>query len=85
LTELTAAGRRGNEVIASNVTDGLAASMAARVSKMTRIGDGRYAFDLKTEEAVEPFIASLAASGAFLVSVQPLRTSLEDVFMESVR
>jgi ABC-2 type transport system ATP-binding protein len=28
LTELTASGRRGNEVVASNVTDGLAASMA---------------------------------------------------------
>lgn len=85
LTELTSAGRRGNEVVASNVTDGLAASMAPRVSRTTRIGDGRYAFDLKTEEAVEPFIASLAAAGASLVSVQPLRTSLEDVFMESVR
>jgi hypothetical protein len=34
---------------------------------------------------VEPFIAALAAAGASLVSVQPLRTSLEDVFMESVR
>ena len=85
LTELTAAGRRGNEVVASNVTDGLAASMAPRVTKTTRIGDGRYAFDLKIEEAVEPFIAALAAAGASLVSVQPLRTSLEDVFMESVK
>lgn len=85
LTELTAAGRRGNEVVAFNVTDGLAASMAPRVSRTTRIGDGRYAFDLKIEEAVEPFIAALAASGASLVSVQPLRTSLEDVFMESVK
>ena len=85
LTELTAAGRRGNEVVAANVTDGLAASMAPRVSRTTRIGDGRYSFDLKTEEAVEPFIAALAAAGAALVSVQPLRTSLEDVFMESVR
>ena len=85
LTELTAAGRRGNEVVASNVTDGLAASMAPRVTRTTRIGDGRYAFDLKIEEAVEPFIAALAAAGASLVSVQPLRTSLEDVFMESVK
>ena len=85
LTELTAAGRRGNEVVAANVTDGLAVSLASRVSRTTRIGDGRYAFDLKTDEPVEPFIAALAASGAALVSVQPLRTSLEDVFMESVR
>jgi ABC-2 type transport system ATP-binding protein len=85
LTELTAAGRQGNEVVASNVTDGLAASMAPRVSRTTRIGDGRYAFDLKTGESVEAFIAALAAAGASLVSVQPLRTSLEDVFMESVK
>jgi hypothetical protein len=34
---------------------------------------------------VESFIATLAAAGASLVSVQPLRTSLEDVFMESVK
>jgi hypothetical protein len=59
--------------------------MAPRVSRTTRIGDGRYAFDLKTEEGVESFIAALAAAGASLVSVQPLRTSLEDVFMESVK
>ena len=85
LTELTASGHRGNEVVAANVTDGLAASLQPRCARLTRIGDGRYSFELKPAEAVEPFIAALASAGGALVSVQPLRTSLEDVFLESVR
>ena len=85
LAELTGGTGGGTEVVASRVADDLASSMLARCSRMTRIGDGRYAFDLKPGEAVEPFIAALAAGGASLVSAQPLRTSLEDVFMESVR
>ena len=32
----------------------------------------------------EPIIAELAASGAELVSVAPLRTSLEDVFLQAL-
>ena len=85
LAELTGGAGGGTEVVASRVADELASSMLARCSRMIRIGDGRYAFDLKPGEAVEAFIAALAAGGASLVSAQPLRTSLEDVFMESVR
>ena len=83
LTELTAGGRRGNEVVASNV-DG----RAGRLDGAARLKDDahqRRPVRVRPQDrgsGPEPFIAALAAAGASLVSVQPLRTSLEDVFME---
>ena len=85
LSELTAAGGRGWEIVASGVDDALLTRLQARVTRATRISDGRYSFDLGPAERPEAFVADLASAGAALVSVVPLRTTLEDVFMERVR
>jgi ABC-2 type transport system ATP-binding protein len=85
LTELTASAGRGWEVVAASVPAAVVERLRPRVSKITAIGDGRYTFDLGPAEAPEPLIADLAAAGASLVSAAPLRTTLEDVFMERVR
>ena len=55
-----------------------------RVRKLTRIADTRYSFELGPDDRPEPFVAELAAAGAALVSVTPLKTTLEDVFLEHV-
>lgn len=85
LSELTAAQNRGSEIVANAVSDELATRLLSGVVKGTRIGDGRYAFELPAGMPPEPVIADLAASGATLVSVTPLKTTLEDVFVESVQ
>jgi len=36
-------------------------------------------------ERSEPVIAILAAAGATLVSVSPVRASLEDIFLEAIQ
>jgi ABC-2 type transport system ATP-binding protein len=85
LSELTASHLGGHEVVMSHVPAGVAEAVGARVAKATRIDDGRYAFQLLQEVRPEPFIAELAAVGASLVSVAPIRTTLEDVFMKALQ
>lgn len=85
LAELTSGGGHGWEVIAASVSEALLGRLRERVARVTPISDGRYTFDLRPDQPVEPFIAALAADGASLVSAAPTRTTLEDVFMERVR
>ncbi len=83
LTDLTAGGPRGYEVVVTSLSAEAAAQVAARVGRVTPISDGRYAIDLPAGTRPEPVVADLAAAGALLVSVTPLKTTLEDVFMEA--
>jgi ABC-2 type transport system ATP-binding protein len=85
LTELTAQVRRGSEVTVSNLSKEAAARITARVARVTEIADGRYAFELAADERPEPMIAALADAGATLVSVSPVRASLEDIFLEAIK
>jgi ABC-2 type transport system ATP-binding protein len=90
LAELTSGGAagaatRGWEVVAANLTPTLVDRVRARVRRATAIADGRFSLELGPDERPEPFVAELAAAGASLVSVAPLRTTLEDVFLERVQ
>jgi ABC-2 type transport system ATP-binding protein len=88
LKDLTAAGAgpggRGCEVVVADLPAAVADALGGRVRRVTRIADGRYTIELAPDAAPEPFIAELARAGASLVSVTPLRMTLEDVFVERV-
>ena len=49
-----------------------------------RISDGRYTLELPLDPPPEQLLAELTAGGAHLVSLNPIRETLEDVFVESV-
>ena len=85
LTELTAAAQRGSEVIVSNLSAESAARVVPHVARVTLIADGRYCVELAAGQRAETVIADLAAAGATLVSVSPVRASLEDVFLEAIQ
>jgi ABC-2 type transport system ATP-binding protein len=85
LADLTAGAARGWEVVASGVDDALVRRLRDRGIAVTVIGDGRCSCDLPAADRPEPFVADLMAAGATLVSVAPLRTTLEDVFLERVQ
>jgi ABC-2 type transport system ATP-binding protein len=85
IADLTAGAGKGWEIVAAGVSDAFANRVAHRGISATRISDGRYSFRLPIDGLPEPFIAELAGSGASLVSVSPLRTTLEDVFLERVQ
>lgn len=86
VSELTAGAgpARGWEIIMTAVAPMIADRLGSRVSKLTRIADDRYSFELAAHDRPEPFVAELAAAGASIVSVTPLRTTLEDVFLAHV-
>ena len=58
---------------------------SARASRRAvRIGEGRYAFELPLDPPPERLLAELTAGGAHLVSLNPIRDTLEDFFVEQV-
>jgi ABC-2 type transport system ATP-binding protein len=52
--------------------------------RTTQIGEGRYAFELAPTTEPERVIAAFRARGGQLVSVNPIRTTLEDFFVQQV-
>ena len=59
-------------------------AVESRVRRAVRIGEGRYTLELPLEPPPERLLAELAAAGAQLVSLNPIRQTLEDFFVEQV-
>lgn len=75
---------RGWEVVATGVRADAAATLSAQAAQTHALGQGRYAFDLPEGASPEAFVAALRTSGGALVSVTPVRESLEAVFLRHV-
>jgi hypothetical protein len=56
----------------------------ARARRVVTIGGDRYAIDLPPDGRPEELLRELAAAGATPVSLNPLRETLEDVFVRRV-
>ena len=78
------AAARGWDVVLAGVSPALLDRWHVRAVKTTLLSGDRYAFELTRANRPEPFVAEAAAAGAALVSVAPLRASLEEVFMARV-
>src|SRR5262245_12257689 len=74
----------GWELVVGSVSDTLARTLETRARRMTRISDGRYTLELPLDPAPDRFVAELADAGATVVSLNPLRETLEDIFVEQV-
>ena len=84
LTEILAFQVHGWELVVSNLTPEVLARVKPSVRQTTEISPGRYALELSLEQAPDRILADLAAAGATLVSLNPLRDTLEDFFMKRV-
>jgi hypothetical protein len=82
--ELVAFDVKGWEVIVADVDPALLARMGAQLSKVTEIGFGRYALELPGSNAPDRLLAGLTAAGGKLVSLNPIRETLEDFFVRHV-
>jgi len=58
--------------------------VGAGIRRVVPIGEGRYALELPLDPPPERLMVDLAAAGAKLVSLNPLRPTLEDLFVEQV-
>ena len=85
LTEILAFGVHGWELVVAQVSDDVLAKHKARISRALPIGAGRFALELPVDPPPDALLSALVAEGATLVSLNPLRETLEDFFVEKVR
>jgi ABC-2 type transport system ATP-binding protein len=74
----------GWELVASDVSETLVRALERRARRLHRISEGRYAMELPPDPPPERIVAELLAGGARLVSLNPLRATLEDFFIQQV-
>jgi ABC-2 type transport system ATP-binding protein len=86
LTADAAASTRdsGWELVMAGLTPAVVDRLGTRVRRTTKIAEDRYTLELPAEMRPEALITDLSAAGARLVSVMPIRTTLEDVFLQHV-
>jgi ABC-2 type transport system ATP-binding protein len=85
LDELTSVGSRGWELVVSGLQGDLLTRLKSRITKATPLGDNRFSLELPPSTVPEHLIPDLVNGGARIVSLNPLRGTLEDVFVEQVR
>jgi ABC-2 type transport system ATP-binding protein len=73
----------GWELVVDRVSPEALALLQGRARNVTALHDGRYAVELPPE-APESAVQALAAGGARIVSLNPLRATLEDFFVKHV-
>jgi ABC-2 type transport system ATP-binding protein len=84
VSEMLAFRVRGWELVATGVTQPLLGSISARATRATKIGEDRFSFELPLGQPVDRILSELTAAGAALVSLNPLRETLEDLFVQQV-
>jgi ABC-2 type transport system ATP-binding protein len=82
---LTAFQARGWELVVSGLSDAALTDVRPKLSAAVPIGAGRFALELPLHTAPERIIPELVAAGAQVVSLNPLRATLEDFFIAQVR
>jgi ABC-2 type transport system ATP-binding protein len=86
LSEIHAFQPRAWEVVVAGLTDAVLEKVtdSGQVVRATSIGAERYALELPLSVAPDRVIADLVAHGAQLVSVHPVRETLEDFFVRQI-
>jgi len=85
LSELLAFERKGWDLVVSHVADDLRAELERRVKGLTRLAHDRVSLELAADEDPGRLLHELGARGVRVVSLNPVRETLEDYFVESVR
>src|SRR5918993_850753 len=84
LTDILAFQVHGWELVIDGLEPEVLTSLAPRPTKTTEISPHRYALELPLDAAPERVLSDLTATGATLVSLNPVRESLEDFFVRRV-
>jgi ABC-2 type transport system ATP-binding protein len=84
LSEMLEFQARGWELVMANVPGATAASLGARVRSAIRVGEDQYAFELPVDPPPDRLVAELTAGGGRLISLNPVRETLEEFFVKQV-
>jgi ABC-2 type transport system ATP-binding protein len=82
LDEMLAFRARGWELVVSGLPT--APPIGAAIRRVIRIGEDRFQLELPLDPPPERLLSELTAAGARLVSLNPIRDTLEDFFVEQV-
>jgi ABC-2 type transport system ATP-binding protein len=85
LNEILAFQVSGWELVMANLGDAVMARLGPRVIRTINLGGGRFQLDLPPGSAPERLLSELVAAGGQLVSLNPIRSTLEDFFVQRVR
>lgn len=84
VADMVAFELRGWELVVSHLSDTAIAAVQDRVVSVTPLADARYTLELPPGARPEPLLQELAARGVQVVSLNPLRATLEDYFVTMV-
>ena len=84
LSEMLAFETRGWELVVGGVPKEHALTVGASIRRVVSIGEDRYALELPLDPPPQRLLGELAASGTQLISLNPIRPTLEDLFVEQV-
>jgi len=84
VSEMLAFELKGWELIVSGLSDDVSNRVRTRVRTITALAHGRFTIELAPETEPEQLIAELRATGAQLVSLNPIRETLEEYFVKQV-
>jgi len=84
LAEMREFSVRGWELVMANVPEAALARVRAAARKVVAVAGGDYVIELAADGRPEDLLRELSAAGATLVSLNPVRETLEDVFVRRV-
>jgi ABC-2 type transport system ATP-binding protein len=84
LSEIVAFELRGWELIVSAVPECLQPRVTERARHVTRLADGRFMLELGPDHPPEWLLPQLTADGVRIISLNPIRATLEDYFVRKV-
>ena len=84
LSDILAFQVHGWELVMAGLSPEVLARLKPSVRRATEISPGRYALELSLDQSPDHMLAELMAAGASLVSLNPVRGTLEDFFMKRV-
>ena len=84
LSEILAFELKGWELVVSRVSDSLRPGLAQLAQRTTELGDGHVMLHLSPEVEPDRLLTDLTRQGAHVVSLNPVRETLEDYFVQAV-
>jgi ABC-2 type transport system ATP-binding protein len=84
LDEMLAFQARGWELVVAGLSEAAVPQPGPAVRSVVKIGERRYQLELPLDPPPERLLGQLTAAGAQLVSLNPIRQTLEDFFVEHV-
>src|SRR5262249_57196974 len=85
LNEMLAFRARGWELVASGITQPVLGSISPRATRVTKIGEDRFSFELPLGQPVERVLSELTAGRGALASLNPHHGKPEDLLGQPVK